>query len=421
MHVTTTLTRGMLELDLEQRVFGRAPAASLAPRRLGAEVELIPVESATGRRCPIDAEGTVSTLPFLRRYGSKQGWRESLTGKGTPCFMLPSGGTLTFEPGGQLEYSSQPFRSASALLAVLCGVILPLRAAAADDGIDLLAVGLDPYNSEERAPMLIQAPRYERMAEYLARRGPAGARMMRQTAAFQISIDFEDEPWLRWRVLNAAAPFFVAIFANSPIYDGERTGHQSSRADAWRKLDPARTGLPYHEDEPVQAYLDFALNAPAILLPTADGEHRPFGEWLVRANPSPDEWQDHLSTLFPEVRPRGHLELRSTDAIAPDWYAAPLALAAGILYDSRSLRAAADLLPPPDLGLLERAGRLGVHDTGIASTSADLFELALVGCAGLGPSYFHPSDLEQARAYFDRYTRRGLAPADDLLRNAIAA
>jgi glutamate--cysteine ligase len=417
----TTLTRGMLEVDLAERVFAGSSAASLAPRRLGAEVELIPVEAGTGRRCGIDSEGTLSTLPFLRTYGNKQGWRESLTGKGTPCFTLPSGGTLTFEPGGQLEYSSPPFRSASALLAVLRGVILPLRAAAAGEGIELLAVGLDPYNCEEQAPLLLQARRYERMAEYLVRRGPAGARMMRQTAAFQIGVDLDDEPWLRWRVLNAAAPFFVAIFANSPIYAGQRTGHQSSRADVWRKLDPARTGLPYHEDAPVQTYLDFALDAPAILLPTIEGEHMPFGEWLVRAEPTLEEWQDHLSTLFPEVRPRGHLELRSTDAIAPDWYAAPLALAAGILYDSRTLRAAADLLPPPDLGLLERAGRLGVHDCEIAGTSADLFELALAGCAGLGPAYFHPSDLEEAQAYFERYTRRGRAPADDLLRNAIAA
>jgi glutamate--cysteine ligase len=121
------------------------------------------------------------------------------------------------------------------------------------------------------------------------------------------------------------------------------------------------------------------------------------------------------------VRPRGHLELRSADAIAPEWYAAPLALTVGILYDSRALRAAADLLPLPDPGLLERAGRLGLHDPVIAQTAVDLFDLALTGCAGLGPRYFHPSDLEQARAYFDRYTRRARAPADDVLRDAIAA
>ncbi|HEU5303728.1 MAG TPA: hypothetical protein VFU40_03705, partial [Gemmatimonadales bacterium] len=76
---------------------------------------------------------------------------------------------------------------------------------------------------------------------------------------------------------------------------------------------------------------------------------------------------------------------------------------------------------PPDVGLLERAGRVGLHDPAIARTAGDLFELALSGCAGLGPHYFHPSDLEQARAFFERYTRRGRSPADDAARDAIAA
>ena len=417
----TSLVRAALATDLAERAFRGPIAGSLTPRQLGAEVELIPVESLTGRRCAIDTDGVISTLPFLRSYGGRQGWGESCTPKGTPCFTLPAGGTLTFEPGGQLEYSSPPCRSASSLLGLLRTVVVPLRAAAAAEGIDLLAAGIDPLNPVERAPMLLHATRYQRMADYLSRRGPAGARMMRQTAAFQVSVDFDDEPWLRWRVLNAATPYVVAIFANSPIYAGEPTGHQSARADTWRNLDPVRTGIPYDERAPVEAYLEFALAAPAILLPTMDGEHRSLGEWLTRTHLTAEDWQDHLSTLFPEVRPRGHLELRSADAIAPEWYAAPLALTAGILYDSGALRAAADLLPFPDLGLLERAGRLGLHDPAIAQTAVDLFELALSGCAGLGSHYFHPSDIEQARAYFDRYTRRSRAPADDVVQDAIAA
>jgi glutamate--cysteine ligase len=417
----SSLTRGVLANDLAEGTFAGSISGSLTPRRLGVEVELIPVESLTGRRCAIEAEGVTSTLPFLRRFGGRQGWRESCTPKGTPCFSLPLGGSLTFEPGGQLEYSSPPCRSASALLTLLRAVVLPLRAAAAGEGINLLAVGIDPLNPVERAPLLVHGKRYQRMAEYLARRGPSGALMMRQTAAFQVNLDFDDEPWLRWRVLSAAAPYVTAIFANSPIYAGERTEHQSTRAQVWRSVDPARTGIPYDEHDPVEGYLDFALSAPAILFPAVDGEHRPFGEWLGRANPSVEEWHDHLSTLFPEVRPRGHLELRSADTIAPRWYAAPLALTAGILYDPGALRAADDLLGAPDLGLLDRAGRHGVHDPAIARTAADLFELALTGCRGLGPAYFHPSDLDQAFAFFDRYTRRGRAPADDVIEAAIAA
>jgi glutamate--cysteine ligase len=415
------LGRADLLTDLADNVFAGPIIGSLTPRRLGAEVEFIPVEAHSGARCQIDGEGVTSMLPFLRRFGGRQGWRENRTPKGTPCFALPAGGTLTFEPGGQLEYSSPPCRSASALLSILRSVVLPLRAAAGNEGIDLLTLGLDPIHESEDVPLQLRATRYTRMAEYFAGIGPAGARMMRQTAAFQVSLDFDDEPWLRWRVLNAAVPYVIAIFANSPLYAGVRTGFQSSRAEVWRGVDNSRTGIPYDEHAPIDAYLDFALAAPAILFPAVDGEHRAFGEWLALANPSIQEWRDHLTTLFPEVRPRGHFELRSPDALPPQWYAAPLALTAGILYHPGALRAANELLGTPDASLLERAGRFGLHDTAIAGTAADLFEIGLAGCRGLGAGYFHPSDLDQARAFFDRYTRCARAPADDVLENAIAA
>ena len=415
--------RAALEADLASRAFAAPPDMSLTPRRVGAEVELIPLDGATGRRCPLEpsATGATPTLPFLRRYGSRQGWREVTTAKGTPSFQLPAGGTLTFEPGGQVEYSSPACRSPSVLLALLRAVVPPLRAAAADEGIDLLAAGLDPCNSAEAAPLLLHTARYTRMAEYLARIGPAGARMMRQTAAFQVSLDLDDEPSLRWRVLNAAAPHLVAIFANSPVYEGAPTGCPSARAEVWRTLDPARTGLPWDGHDPVGHYLDFALRAPALLLPELDGVHRPFGEWLRRARPTLEEWHEHLSTLFPEVRPRGHLELRSCDAVPPQWYAAPVALAVGITYDPWALRAAADLLGRPDMDLLHRAGRRGLGDAHIRRVAVDLVDIALAGCGHLGPGYFHPSDLEQARLFFDQYTRRGRSPADDFKGAEIAA
>jgi glutamate--cysteine ligase len=411
----TGLTRAALAADLARHAFGTPVRASLTPRRIGAEAEFIPVETGTGRRCPIEADGLISTLPFLRRFGAGHGWREGRTPKGTPSFLLPAGGSVTFEPGGQIEYSSPPCTTASELLTLLRSVIVPLGETALGEGITLLSVGIDPFNSVREAPLLLRGKRYGTMADYLAKRGEAGARMMRQTASFQMSLDLDDEPWLRWRLLNAAAPCMVAIFANSPTYAGRSTGFRSARAQVWRTLDPLRTGLPYEVERPLERYLDFALAAPAMLLPAVDGEHPTFGEWLISAAPSVEEWHDHLSTLFPEVRPRGHLEVRSPDAVAPRWFAAPIALAVGITYDPAASRAARDLLGSPDRELLERAGRLGLRDPVLARTAADLFEIALAGCAGLGPRYFHPADLEHAHAFFDQYTRRGRAPADDVL------
>jgi glutamate--cysteine ligase len=417
----TTLTPATLAADLRETAFAAPIRPGSAPRRIGAEAEFIPVDALTGRRCPIESGDVAATLPFLRRYGERQHWQEGRTSKGTPCFTLPDGGNLTFEPGGQLEYSSAPCWSGSDLLHLLRTVVQPLRASAADEGIILLACGIDPLNAIDESPLLVNAKRYERMAEYLGRRGGAGAQMMRQTAAFQISLDFNDDTWLRWRVLNAAAPYLAAIFANSPIYARQDTGWQSARTLVWRNVDPLRTGIPYAESDPVQAYLDFALAAPAILCPTFSDEALPFAQWLTRADPTLEEWHEHLSTLFPEVRPRGHVELRSIDAIAPEWYAAPIAVCAGIVYDPGTLRTVNELLGAPDARLLDQSGREGLHDPVIGRTAAALFELALDGCRRLPPGYFEPSDLEEASAFFERYTRRGRAPADELVESAVAA
>src|SRR5438552_3232221 len=96
------LTPAAIRADLAHHVFA-PPADAGMERRVGVETELIPVETATGRRCPIDEESLLSTLPFLRQFGARQGWVETKTAKGTPCFQLAHGATFTFEPGGQIE------------------------------------------------------------------------------------------------------------------------------------------------------------------------------------------------------------------------------------------------------------------------------------------------------------------------------
>jgi glutamate--cysteine ligase len=409
-----------LTADLAAGAFAGACRAAAGQRQVGVEVEFIPVETATGRRCAIDTEEITSMLPFLRRYGAGAGWIEGTTSKGTPCFSTPAGGALTFEPGGQLEYSSPPCPSAGALLSHLRSVVFPLCSAAAGEGIDLLSTGIDPFNSIEQAPLLTRAKRYVSMAEYFETVGPAGALMMRQTAALQVNLDFGEEPWLAWRVINALVPFVTGMFANSAIYDRRPTGYRSTRAAVWRAVDPARTGIVFDGRNPVEAYRDFALAAPALLLPRVEGRHRPFAEWLGSGDLSAHDWHEHLSTLFPEVRPRGHLELRSADAVPPDCLAAPLALLVGILYQPQALKAADDLLGSPDPALLDVAAQWGVQDPRLQRTARDLIEIALAGCAEL-PGYFDPADLEQARAFFDQYTNRGRALADDALEDAVAA
>ena len=390
-----------LAAELRENAFGLG-ARARKPAAVGVEVELIPVAADSRRRVPIVAEDGAGTLPWLRRFGAERCWREEATPYGAPRWILPDGGCVSYEPGGQIELSGAPAPSASAVLRGLRATIPALHASAREEGIDLVSRGIDPVNGLDDTPLQLAGARYRRLANFLESIGTGGARMMRQTAALQVSLDWGPDPLARWRLLNAAAPFLTAIFANSPHYRGEDTGWRSFRARVWRELDGGRTGI-FPCADPVDEYLRFALDAPAILRGGEDGPWLPFGAWPDAAL---DDWRAHLTTLFPEIRPKGFVEVRCIDAVAPEWYAAPVVILTG-LCDHASA-AALDLLGAPDPSLLEPAARLGLRDPRIAAAARDLFELGLEGAAALGPASVAPEDLEEAREFFQRFTRRGL-------------
>jgi glutamate--cysteine ligase len=400
---------------LRRHVFP-APQPPGHARRIGAEVEVIPVDVRSGRPLPLESRDGISTLEILRRAGSDAGWCERRSAKANvPEVVLPDGGRITFEPGGQIEISSAPNASLSALVARLQDTTATI-AAATPPGVELLSVGIDPRTPIDEVIPQLDAERYRRMLRHFDRIGPSGARMMRQTASFQVCVDGGDAPEKTWRVLNALAPYVVAVFASSPRYEERDTGHRSFRAHVWRTLDPRRTGVLGQRGHAIEEYLQFALDAPAFLMPDVQGSSARFGDWLASGEASMSDWCVHLSTLFPEVRPRGYFELRSADVVSPHWYAAPLVFVAGLVYHRPNLEVALDLLGPPDPDLLVRGGREGLADPVLGATAPTLCDMALEGCAALGADFTDLLDLERAAEYFERYTRRGRSPADDQLR-----
>ena len=381
---------------------------------IGAELELIPFDAETRRPVPIvgAAEYETGSLDVVRRVGRQAGWKEISAGDDPPSWSLPDGGRVSFEPGGQIELSSAPSDSASALIRdVQCTAQL-LTGAFSSAGVDLEVVGVDPYNDIVDVSLQLHRPRYERMTRYFDSIGPSGVRMMRQTASLQINVEVGPAPFERWALLNALAPYITAIFANSPNYGGEVTGHPSYRAHLWRTLDVTRTGLPVNTGDPVGRYLDFALGAGAMMRDET-GTYDSFETWTRTGNPSLDDWNLHLSTLFPEVRPRHYFEVRSADAIAPESLAAPIVLVAGLAYDDRTAGSASEILARAEAPSLEIAGREGLSNPWIRETSIRLTDLALTGCESLGNQYISAGDIESAARFFDHYTRQGRSPGDD--------
>lgn len=385
---------------LHERV--RALFESGAEPRVGVEVEAIPVRASDGE--PV---APAQALPTLRALAKARGWPESTNYAGAPAFRTGTGGTLTFEPGGQVEYATAPMLDLGALDADLTSTLVPVGECLEREGIRLLARGVDPNTPLSRTGLHVEGERYRRMSEHLGRIGPSGHRMMRQTAALHLNVDAPGAPLEGWRAACAMAPALMAAFANSPTVDGRPSGHRSTRAAQWRLLDPSRTGLVATGPDPVREYLDFALGAEAFLLGPAGVPARPLRAWIGELSSA--EIDAHLSTLFPEVRPRGYLEVRSVDALPLRWVIVPTALLVGLLFDPRA-RAAAAAMPPWSGEALERAGRCGLADPALAERVRDLFDLAEAGLAALGPAVVPPKIRARVADYRRTMTDRGLDP-----------
>lgn len=389
------------------------PAEHRVGHRIGAEIEWIPVDAVTRRPVPISDDR--GTLELVRAAGADHGWLPQLNDKGLPIVVVPGEGCFTFEPGGQLEFSAHPEPSVEALVARLAGIHRVVSTAASARGIDLLAVGLDPETPPSEAPMLLDHDRYRRMAAHFARQGPAGARMMRQTASLQIALDLGDATVRnrRWELCNALAPVLTAMFANAPIVEGAAAGVPSARAITWRALDSSRTGLAWGTDA-IDAYLDFALGAEVFLLDGDPESRAPFAGWIARGA-THEDWLAHLTTLFPEVRPRGYLEIRTVDALPIDLVAAPLALVALLTADANVVDAALQLTGEPSRDLLYRASYVGLADPELKSLAIRLGELAASVAAERRTPLVGPESMTTLEAFLERYTRVGRAPADDML------
>jgi glutamate--cysteine ligase len=387
--------------DVRQRLF--APVKSANPHAIGLELELIPLHKTTRARALATSDAGTSTADVLSILAQREGWREQSNGSDPSSWSLPDGANISFEPGGQIEISTAPKPTASEIIDSTQSLVKVLRDAMSGAGIELLARGVDPFNAIEAVPLQLQRDRYAGMTRYFDSIGPSGVQMMRQTAALQINLERGEDPKSRWRLLNTLAPIVVALFANSRQYARKSTAWASYRAQLWRTLDPSRTGIIYDEAAPAERYLRFALDA--IAMRGGGSEYRAFREWIGDPAIGREDWLFHLTTLFPEVRPKEFFELRSADTIEPDALAAPVVFVTSLVYDEESARRAGELVGAPSEKLLERAGRLGLADPEIRRITSRLVVIALEGGRRLGNDYLRKQHLEAAYQYFARALR----------------
>ena len=355
--------------SIRNATFGEAAAKPA----IGIEAEFLALDTGTRKVASLYGQ----LLPVMDTFAETAGWQRIESDKGAARFRTPANGSVTFEPGGQLEFATPPFDKPAQVLVHLEKTLQPLIDYAADSGITLLGAGIDPFNTLDETPLQVNAERYICMDAYFRTISLAGPRMMRQTASIQVNIGTGRPVAADWRLANALVPYLTAIFANSQCYAGSDTGFASYRARMWRELDASRTGLAWQPGDPAQAYADFALEARAMFMRSPEGEYLPFRDWVCSGKATEQSVATHVSTLFPEVRPRGaYLELRAIDALPLNSYAAPMLLTAALLLDPVARKRAEEVAGEPDPGLLNTAAERGLKDPVIHRVASDLISIA---------------------------------------------
>ncbi len=266
---------------------------------------------------------------------------------------------ITLEPGGQVELAGAPLETVHETCREVAAHLRQIRAVAGEVGVGFVGVGFQPKWALDDIPVMPKA-RYSIMRRYMPTRGSLGLDMMFRTATVQANLDFGSEADMvrKLRVSLALQPVATALFANSPFYEGRPSGRLSLRSHVWTDTDPDRTGvLPWAWDEGMgfERYVDYALDVPMYFVrrqgryvDAAGQSFRDFLEGRLPAlpgqRPTMDDWDDHLTTLFPEVRCKRFIEVRGADGGPWSRLCALPALWVGLLYDADALQAAWDLV-----------------------------------------------------------------------------
>ncbi|HMC83008.1 MAG TPA: glutamate-cysteine ligase family protein [Candidatus Polarisedimenticolia bacterium] len=363
---------------------------------VGIEYERVGVFTDTGRAIPYHGQRSLSAL--LARLVSREGWRPRYSG---PHIIALENdlAAIHLEPGGQLELSGAVHRRLLDLREEVLHWASQIQSHSEPLGITWLGIGLQPFSALSDIEW-VPKPRYAIMSAHLARTGTMGHVMMKQTAGIQTNLDYEDEEDAleKFRVAMGLTSVVTAIFANSPLAEGRPNGYLSYRGWAWQNTDPARCGLlPFVLDPGArfQDYLEYALNVPTMFIVRngtfIDLGGIPFGKFLESGfgghHATRDDFQLHLTTLFPEVRLKHYLEIRGGDTADPELAVAQVAFWKGILYDSAARREAWNLVAnvtwEERLQFHREACRLGTESRlggrSVLEIGADLYRIAAEG------------------------------------------
>ncbi|NQV55320.1 MAG: glutamate--cysteine ligase [Rhodospirillales bacterium] len=334
-------------------------AAGCKPRdawRIGTEHEKFVFDPKTHKPVPYGgASGIGAMLEGLKRFD----WSPVSEGGNVIALVKADGSSVTLEPGGQLELSGAPVETIHQTCSELTDHLKQVKEVGEELGICLMGMGYAPAWTRDDAQWMPKG-RYKIMREYMPKKGSLGLDMMLTTCTVQVNLDFSDEARMvrMFRAALALQPLATALWANSPFTNGAKNGFLSYRSHIWTDTDPDRCGmLPFVFEDGFgfERYVEYMLDVPMYFVyrdgTYIDASGQSFRDFLdgklpalPGEKPKIKDWEDHMTTVFPEVRLKQFLEMRGADGGPWGNLCALPAFWTGLLYDDGALDAASDII-----------------------------------------------------------------------------
>ncbi len=232
---------------------------------------------------------------------------------------------ITTEPGFQYELSGAPFKNIHSVCSENSNHFSELKEIFKSTAITTSSIAYDPFNKLDEIPKSPKE-RYKIMTAEMPKGGKLSLDMMYKTAGIQINFDYTSEKDFekKFKIGNYLAPLTIALFANSPFSENKLSGYFSYRGKVWQETNRGGIMPITFEQVNFEKYVDFAINYPILFLKKNGSYHSPNGQtfkdylngnlsFLKGIKPTLEEFENHLGTIFTDVRLKQVIEFRSLD------------------------------------------------------------------------------------------------------------
>lgn len=260
---------------------------------------------------------------------------------------LKNMGNYSLEPGGQIEWASEPYTNLHDLEKSIRLSLEILKNILNEQNLKIMPFGLDPHHSPDQIELIDQS-KYKIMDKSMTRSGSMGQWMMRCTSSIQVNFDASTEEEMEETtfIADCLHPIAAYLFSNSPFKNDKPAHNKNLRSIIWSNTDNARCNNLFDhgivsKNGLLDKYIEFFLDTTSIFSFNKEGKavrsQQSFGQLIkeqkIKGEAKNNLILSYLRQIFTNVRIKNLVEIRGADRTPEGYEIAPAAFWTGLLME----------------------------------------------------------------------------------------